>query len=60
VLPGDIRVIFTGSDVRNLHNQSISRTGIRPDIIVEPTISSIRNGSDEILEAAVRYLTEKK
>ncbi len=37
----------------------IHRIGIVPDIYVEPTIEGIRNGEDEILNAAIAFLDKK-
>jgi C-terminal processing protease CtpA/Prc len=56
VLPGDIRVHFTGHDVRHADGRQLQRVGIQPDLRVEPTIQGIRKGRDEVLEAAVRYV----
>jgi hypothetical protein len=33
--------------------------GIQPHVKVHPTINGIRAGRDEILEAAVRFLTQQ-
>ncbi len=60
VLPGGIRVIFTGSDIRYPDGRSLRTAGVQPDIFVEPTIDGIGNGKDEILDAAVEYLLQKK
>ncbi len=56
VLPGDIRVAFTGHDVRHADGRQLQRIGIQPDVRADPTIQGIRNGRDEVLETAVRYL----
>ncbi len=60
VLPGGIQVMFTGSDIRYPDGRPLHTTGIRSDITVEPTVEGIRQGRDEILDAAVEYLTAKK
>jgi C-terminal processing protease CtpA/Prc len=56
VVPGDIRIYFSGHDVRHADGRQLQRVGILPDVRVEPTIEGIRHGRDEVLEAAVKYL----
>ena len=56
VLPGNIRADFTGDDIRHADGRQLQRIGIQPDVKVEPTIQGIRQGRDEVLEAAVKYL----
>jgi hypothetical protein len=34
--------------------------GLSPDVYVEPTIAGIREGRDELMEAAVQYILDKK
>lgn len=62
VLPGAIYVSFSGHDVRHADGRQLQRVGIEPHIRVEPTIGGIRDGRDEILEAALKFLnsTAKK
>ena len=36
--------------------RQLQRVGVQPDISVAPTIRGIREGRDEVLEAAVKYL----
>jgi hypothetical protein len=56
VLPGGIYVGFSGHDVRHADGRQLQRLGIQPHIKVEPTISGIRNGQDEVLERAIQFL----
>ena len=56
VLPGALRVVFTGHDVRHGDGRQLQRVGVQPQITVAPTIKGIRDGRDEVLEAAVKYL----
>jgi len=56
VLPGNISVSFTGQSVRHADGRQLQRVGVQPTIRVEPTIRGIREGRDEILDAAVRFL----
>lgn len=56
VLPGGISAMFTGHDVRHADGSQLQRRGIQPDIRVAPTLAGIREGRDEVLQAAVSYL----
>ncbi len=60
ILPGNIQVNFTGHDVRHADGRQLQRVGIQPNIRVAPTVEGIRQGKDEILEAAIAHLTGKK
>lgn len=60
VLPGRIRVGFTGHDVRHADGRQLQRVGLIPHIEVKPTLAGIRSGRDEVLERAVRFLQEGK
>lgn len=55
-LPGGVRVRFPGDSVRRPDGSPLQRVGIHPDIAVEPTPVGIRNGIDEVLEEALRFL----
>lgn len=61
-LPGGIYVSFSGHDVRHADGRQLQRVGIQPTIKVAPTIAGIREGRDEVLEAAIKFLnsTAKK
>lgn len=59
-LPGGIWVMFGGHDVRHADGRQLQRVGLQPDIPVEPTRKGVAAGRDEVLERAVRYLTEGK
>ena len=56
VLPGGIYVSFSGHDVRHADGRQLQRVGIQPQIAVEPTPRGIREGRDEVLEAAIKFL----
>ncbi|HYF29863.1 MAG TPA: S41 family peptidase [Chitinophagaceae bacterium] len=57
LLPGNMAVGFSGQSARYPNGKQLQRKGLQPDIIVKETISGIRNGKDEILEAAIKYLS---
>ncbi len=54
-LPGGIITIFTGLGVFYPDFTETQRIGIIPDLEVQPTITGIRAGRDEVLEAALQY-----
>ncbi len=58
-LPGIPSVRFSGHDVRHADGRQLQRIGLVPDVPVTPTIQGIREGKDEVLDRAVRYLNEE-
>ena len=60
VLPGGVRVSFTGHDVRWPDGRQLQRVGLVPDIEVTPTIAGLRAGRDEVLERALAFLKSRK
>jgi len=58
VLPGSLRVFFTGMDVRHGDGRQLQRVGLQPHIAVRPTIKGIAEGTDEVLERAIRFVEE--
>jgi len=60
VLPGNLVVSFTGQEVRFPDGRQLQRVGVQPHIIVRPTIAGIRAGRDEVLEAAIEHLRNRK
>jgi C-terminal processing protease CtpA/Prc len=57
-LPGDIVISFSGHDVRHADGRQLQRMGLVPHIEVRPTIKGIRDGRDEVLERARKFLSE--
>lgn len=57
MIPGNISLGFSGHDVRHADGRQLQQLGLQPKILVKPTIKGIRAGRDEVLEAAVKYLT---
>jgi C-terminal processing protease CtpA/Prc len=55
-LPGQISTGFTGLGVFYPDGTPTQRVGIVPDIVVKPTIEGLREGRDEVLEAALALL----
>jgi C-terminal processing protease CtpA/Prc len=60
VLPGGLTVMFTGHDVRHADGRQLQRIGLVPHIEVAPTLRGVREGRDEVLERATRFLREGK
>lgn len=57
VLPGEQNILFTGgSDWRYPDDAQFQRIGIKPTILVEPSVESIANNEDAILNFALEYL----
>jgi C-terminal processing protease CtpA/Prc len=52
-LPGGLRAMITGIGVFHPDKRPTQQIGIIPDLLVRPTIAGIRDGRDEVLEAAV-------
>jgi C-terminal processing protease CtpA/Prc len=49
-------MFFTGLGVFKPCGGQTQRVGLSPDIVVTPTIAGIRDGRDELMEAAVQFL----
>lgn len=52
-----ISVRFTGMRVLNVDGSVLHGHGITPDVVVHPTVTGVREGRDEILEAAIARST---
>ena len=55
-LPGGISMMFTSQGIYTPEGGQTQRIGIPPDIEVKRTIQGIKEGRDELLEAAIEYL----
>ncbi len=60
IIPGQIRLSFSGHDVRHADGRQLQQIGLVPKIEVRPSLAGIRAGKDEVLERAVRYLETGK
>ena len=58
-LPGGIVTCFSGAGVQYPDGTQAQRTGIKIDIIVKPTIESIRSNTDKPLNRALQYINSK-
>ena len=59
MLAGAVRVRFPVSDVRRIDGRFIQRLGVAPDVLVSPTVEGVRNGRDEVLEAAQKWIAQQ-
>lgn len=59
MLPGGLKLIFSGHDVRHADGRQLQRIGLVPDVLVRPTIAGMRAGKDEVLDAAIAWLKKK-
>ena len=57
-LPGGVVVRFSGLGVRHADGRQLQRVGLQPKVLVRPTINGARDGRDEVMDRAVRYIQE--
>ncbi|HYL98930.1 MAG TPA: S41 family peptidase [Blastocatellia bacterium] len=57
ILPGGISISFSGQAIRHGDGRQLQRIGILPDVKAAPTIKGIRERRDEVLDAAVKFLS---
>jgi hypothetical protein len=55
-LPGGMASYMSGLGVYHPDKKPTQGIGIVPDIVVKPTITGIRRGEDELLDAAIKYI----
>jgi ABC-type taurine transport system ATPase subunit len=58
VLPGALYVSFSGHEVRHANGDQLQRVGLAPALLVEPTITGLQAGKDEVLQRAIEYAEE--
>lgn len=59
-LPGGIVTYISGLGVYYPDGKETQRIGIRPDVVVNPTVKAFLNNRDELLERAVKYIRKGK
>jgi C-terminal processing protease CtpA/Prc len=59
-LQGGLSIGYSGDRVLNADGSRHHTIGIRPDVLVEPTLESVRKGQDLTLETALRLAKEGK
>jgi len=57
-LPGGLRTMISGIGIYYPNGKETQRVGIVPDIVVRPTIKGIKDGKDEVLERAIKVITQ--
>lgn len=60
LIPGAITLAFSGHDVRHADGRQLQQVGLQPKIAVRPTLKGIRQGQDEVLARAIKYLNTNK
>lgn len=55
-LPYGVHSAFSGLGVFDINGDSTQRVGLKLDVVVHPTISSIREGRDEVLDQALHII----
>ena len=58
-LPGGLRTMISGIGVNYPDGKETQRIGIIPDVEVKPTIEGIKEGKDELFEAAIKIILEQ-
>lgn len=58
VLPGNVRVSYSGLEVRHADGRQLQRLGVQPHIVAAPTVAGLRAARDEVLERAHQFLRE--
>jgi C-terminal processing protease CtpA/Prc len=56
LLPGGLKSLISGIGVFTPDKKPTQRVGIVPDIEMRPSIAGVREGRDEVLEAAIRQI----
>ena len=59
-IPGNLVLWFSGQEALFPNGTRTQRVGIKPDILVYPTIKGIQAGKDEVLERAIKFLQAGK
>lgn len=55
-VPGNINLSFSGQEITYPDGRQVQRLGLVPTVNVRPTIEGLRDGRDEVLEAALSYI----
>lgn len=55
-LPGGVETLISGIGVFYPDKRPTQQVGIVPDIVAAPTLGGVREGRDEVLESALRYV----
>jgi len=58
VVPGALRLYFTGMNFMHGDGRRLQRKGLQPQIFVRPTPKGLAVGRDEVLERAIQFVHE--
>ena len=58
-LPGGMNLSFSSQGIYTSDGGQTQRVGLAPDIEVHPTIEGIKQGRDELIEAAIAYIQKQ-
>jgi C-terminal processing protease CtpA/Prc len=58
-LPCGLYAMISGIGVFYPDGTPTQRVGVHIDVVVKPTVEGIRQGKDEVLEAAIRQITQE-
>ncbi|MGV3708920.1 MAG: S41 family peptidase [Gemmatimonas sp.] len=58
-LPGQMTLVFSGSELRHTDGRQLQRVGLTPQVDVSPTVKGIRAGNDEVLTRAQEWLLQQ-
>jgi C-terminal processing protease CtpA/Prc len=58
-LPGQMTLVFSGSELRHTDGRQLQRVGLTPQVDVAPTVKGIRAGNDEVLTRAQEWLLQQ-
>ncbi|VAW27106.1 hypothetical protein MNBD_BACTEROID06-719, partial [hydrothermal vent metagenome] len=56
ILPGSIKIYFSGNNYQYPNGIQLQRIGIQPDIYIEKTINSLKTNEDTVLDYAIKYI----
>ena len=59
MLPGGLITMIPGIGIYYPNGTETQRVGIVPDIELKPTIKGIREGRDELIEKAIKIITNE-
>ena len=54
VMPGNLRMSFSGHDIRHADGRQLQRVGLHPDVEVHPTLKGLQSDRDEVLDRALQ------
>ncbi|OZV13481.1 hypothetical protein CIW83_02750 [Tissierella sp. P1] len=59
-LPGGNKIYFTSLGIYTKEGGQTQRVGLTPDIYIKKTVEGIKEGRDEYIEEAIKYILGEK